>query len=82
MNSVYDLHDNNRYSDDLHFTGLPLNLFMHKVDGAPAYASLKARGFRFFNDIVDNNEYREYINGHHEKSKQIQWLINAMGDKK
>lgn len=82
MNSIYDLHDDNKYPNDLHFIGLPLNAFMHKVNGAPVYSYLKARGFRFFNDIVDNNEYREYINGYHEKSDQIKWLINAMGDKK
>ena len=41
-------------------------------------------GIRWFKDVVDNNEYREYANGRHEASEQIQWLIDAkkrMGSK-
>jgi hypothetical protein len=77
MNSTYDLAGSNKYPDSLHFCGVPLNPFIK--DGK--YMEMKSRGFRYFNDIVDNNEYREYLAGRHEKSEQIQWLIDVFARK-
>lgn len=55
MNDLYCLTGSNRYPDDLHFLGFCL-------DGLdiPALAILKIEmGDRWYDDIVDNNRYRE-----------------------
>lgn len=74
MNKAYDLHGDNAYQDNVHHVIIPLKTIKNNNDISLAKITLKAR---YFNDVVDNNEYREYIAGRHEKSEQIQWLIDA-----
>lgn len=74
MNKIYDLSGNNTYQDDLTIIVIPLKTLKDIKYSTDAKYALKAR---YFNDVVDNNEYREYIAGRHEKSNQIQWLIDA-----
>ena len=54
-----------------------MSVLKNKNDIVAAKSTLKAR---YFNDVVDNNEYREYLAGRHEKSEQIQWLIDFHGE--
>lgn len=74
MNKVYDLYGNNAYQHDVHHVVVPLNTLKNNNDIVAAKSRIKAR---YFNDVVDNNEYREYLAGRHEKSEQIQWIIDA-----
>ena len=74
MNKAYDLYGDNAYQNDVHHVIIPLKTLKNNKDIVSAKYTLKAR---YFNDVVDNNEYREYIAGRHEKSEQIQWLIDA-----
>ena len=84
LNKHYNLEGDNSYSatfkmslipyDDLEFLIDPLN--------TDDMEQLKLQlGIRWFKDVVDNNEYREYIKGRHEASEQIQWLIDLMGER-
>jgi hypothetical protein len=78
MNSKYDLGGDNAYSDDVHFSFFPLEY--GKQHGEYNCQGLKSRlGARYFNDVVDNNEYREYLAKRHEYSEQIKWLCDACG---
>jgi hypothetical protein len=78
MNSKYDLAGNNAYQNNFHFTFFPLSY--GNKNGKSACAELKSRtGSRYFTDIVDNNEYREYLAGRHEYSDQIKWLCDQSG---
>lgn len=72
MNKAYDLYGDNAYQDDVRHVIIPLKTVKSK-DVIQAKIKLKAR---YFNDIVDNNEYREYEAGRHKKSEQIQWIID------
>ena len=74
MNKVYDLYGDNAYPDTLSIMVIPLDTIKDNKDIVSAKSAIKAR---YFNDVVDNNEYREYLAGRHEKSKQIQWIIDA-----
>ena len=74
INKVYDLAGDNAYQNDTHHVIIPLKTLKNIKDTSLAKYTIKAR---YFNDVVDNNEYREYIAGRHEKSEQIQWLIDA-----
>lgn len=74
MNKAYDLYGDNAYQDNVHHVVVPLKTLKNSKDIVPAKYTIKAR---YFNDVVDNNEYREYIAGRHEKSEQIQWIIDA-----
>jgi len=76
FNKIYDLAGTNAYPNDSHIVVIPLDTVPSK-DCVMAKAALKAR---YFNDVVDNNEYREYKAGRHEYSKQIQWIIDAYGE--
>ena len=78
MNKVYDLYGDNAYPNDLHIMVIPLKSLKKSSDIVDAKYSIKAR---YFNDVVDNNEYREYLAGRHEKSEQIQWIIDAYNRK-
>jgi len=77
LNDVYDLHGDNRYQNDSEHIIFPLNSVPSKYH-TQVKQTLHAR---FFNDVVDNNEYREYIAGYHKASPQIQWLIGHHGPK-
>lgn len=58
MNEIYQLNGNNRYPADLHFMAFPLDgLNVSKL----AMFKLKM-GDRWFDDIVNNNRYREEEN--------------------
>lgn len=78
INEYYDLGGDNKYDDNCIFIIVPLNTLKDISDSSAAKADLQAR---YFNDVVDNNEYREYIAGRHEKTKNIEWLIKAKGDR-
>ena len=78
MDSKYDLSGTNAYQDNFHFSFFSLEY--GKRHGEYDCAALKLRlGARYFNDVVDNNEYREYLAGRHEYSEQIKWLCDASG---
>ena len=78
INKIYDLAGDNAYNENCIFLVFPLNT-LKDIHESPA---VKARfGARYFNHVVDNNEYREYIAGRHEKSKQIEWIINIKGER-
>lgn len=79
INEYYDLAGDNRYDDNCIFVIIPLNTLKDGSDCAPAKADLHAR---YFNDVVDNNEYREYIAGRHERSDNIEWIIKIKGERK
>lgn len=78
INDYYDLAGDNRYDDSCIFVVVPLATLKNISDTSSAKIDLHAR---YFNDVVDNNEYREYIAGRHEKTKNIQWLIDIKGDR-
>lgn len=78
INNYYDLAGDNRYDDNCIFVVVPLATLKDGSDCASAKADLHAR---YFNDVVDNNEYREYIAGRHEKTKNIEWIIKVKGDR-
>lgn len=73
MNKIYDLYGDNAYQNDVNHVIIPLDTLKNRKDIVSAKGTLRAR---YFNDVVDNNEYREYKAGRHKKSKQIQWLID------
>lgn len=77
MNKIYDLYGDNAYPDDIHHVIIPLDTLKNRKDIVSAKYKINAR---YFNDIVDNNEYREYIAGRHKKSEQIQWIINVYNE--
>lgn len=74
MNKVYDLYGDNAYQNNIHIMVIPLDTLKNRNDIVYIKQSIHAR---YFNDVVDNNEYREYLAGRHEKSEQIQWIIDA-----
>ena len=78
INDYYDLAGDNRYNDSCIFVVVPFATLKNISDTSSAKIDLHAR---YFNDVVDNNEYREYIAGRHEKTKNIEWLIKAKGDR-
>lgn len=75
FNKVYDLYGDNAYEEKGYAHAvIPLSICDHLND--IKLMQLKAKlNARFFNDVVDNNEYREYVAGRHKRSEQIEWLI-------
>lgn len=73
LNKAYDLAGDNAYQNDTHHVIIPLDTLRNISDSSLAKETIKAR---YFNDVVDNNEYREYLAGRHKASKQIQWIID------
>ena len=73
MNKEYDLSGDNAYQDNVHHVIIPLSTLKNSSYTAAAKESI---GARYFNDVVDNNEYREYLAGRHKASDQIQWIID------
>lgn len=78
MNKKYDLAGKNAYPKDYHFVVVSLKEVM-KYKQNNTVAVKGALGARWFNDIVDNNEYAEYRAGRHKETQQIQWLIKQFG---
>lgn len=70
MNKKYDLHAA-KYEDNQILVIFPLNLF--KTNNGIITAKQMTNS-RYFNDIVDNNEYKEVQAGHHKMSKQVEHL--------
>lgn len=77
FNKVYDLAGDNAYEDSVHHVIIPLDTLKNIKDTSLAKGTIHAR---YFNDVVDNNEYREYKAGRHKKSPEIQWLIDYYGE--
>ena len=77
MNNTYDLEGSNKYPTDFHFIYIPFEAF----DKSVSLPEVKAYGggFRYYRDVIDNNEYREYQKGRHKKNEyaDIDWLIDA-----
>ena len=78
FNKAYDLYGDNAYTNNVHHIIIPLDTLKNTDDIVSAKSTL---GARYFNDVVDNNEYREYLAGRHEKSEQIQSIIDALGER-
>ena len=78
INETYDLAGDNAYKDDFHISIIPYdNCIFDDPDNKEFMAELKTNlGIRWWQDIVDNNEYREYKAGRHPHSKQIEWLVD------
>lgn len=57
MNDMYGLTGDNAYQDDLHIVCVPLD-FMKNIDNFAVTMRFEY-GFRWFDDIVDNNAQRE-----------------------
>lgn len=70
MNKKYDLHAA-KYEDNQILVIFPLNLF--KTNNGIITAKQMTNS-RYFNDIVDNNEYKEVQAGYHKMSKQVEHL--------
>jgi hypothetical protein len=74
VNKHYDLEGENSYKPNFHFTIISLNSVVTTDGKYPNKYGVKARWWR---DVVDNNEYREYMKGRHKYTPRIQWLIDA-----
>ena len=74
VNKLFDLKGDNAYNNDFNFLAIDLNDIPNNYD---IYALKSNMGFRYFSDIVDNNEYTEFAAGRHPYSDQIEWLWNA-----
>lgn len=70
MNKKYDLNAS-KYKDNDILIIFPLNLF--KTNNSIVIAK-QITNSRYFNDIVDNNEYKEVTAGYHKMSKQVEHL--------
>jgi hypothetical protein len=70
MNKKYDLNAS-KYKDNDILIIFPLNLF--KTTNSIVIAKQMTNS-RYFNDIVDNNEYREVQAGHHKMSEQVEHI--------
>lgn len=70
MNKKYDLNAS-KYKDNDILIIFPLNLF--KTTNSIVIAK-QITNSRYFNDIVDNNEYKEVSAGYHKMSKQVEHL--------
>ena len=82
MNSVYDLEGDNAYKDDFHISIIEYDDCKFRSREREFLAKMKENlKIRWFTDIVDNNEYKEYIKGRHEKTSHIEWLIDKLGDR-
>lgn len=78
VNKYYDLEGDNAYESDFHITLISFDDF--KTEDSEKISSAKyALNARYWRDVVDNNEYREYKKGRHKATKNIQWLIDAKG---
>ena len=74
MNKLFDLKGSNAYDNNFSFFAIDLKDIPNTNDILSAKSNL---GFRYFSDIVDNNEYREFAAGRHPYTKQIKWLYDA-----
>ena len=79
VNKTYDLEGDNRYPDNYHISIISFKDFkLMDPTNYDAVSNMKqSLGCRYWRDVVDNNEYREYIKGRHKATAQIQWLIDA-----
>ena len=73
INKIYDLEGSNSYNSIQTMLIIPLKYFRNQNDISKFKSIYQAR---FFNDVIDNNEYHEYEKGRHKASRQIQWLID------
>lgn len=74
MNGFFDLKGSNAYNDNYSFFVIDL-ADIPKLDDV--LAAKRNLGFRYFSDIVDNNEYQEFAAGRHPYTKQIKWLYDV-----
>lgn len=83
INETYDLAGDNAYVEDYHMSLIPYDdCIFDDPDSKEFMAELRANlGIRWWGDIVDNNEYREYKAGRHPHSKQIEWLVEYFNKK-
>ena len=80
INKTFDLEGDNSYQDSYPITIISFNdcEFDHNMNWLEFKNNTLSRWWR---DICDNNEYREYVKGSHKESAQIKWLIDAYGRK-
>lgn len=78
INKLYDLAGDNAYGDDFVISIIPYDdCIFEYPDNTEFMKELKINlNIRYWEDIVDNNEYREYKAGRHPHSKQIEWLVD------
>ena len=72
LNNKYDLHKSNKFNDKSYSIVFPLNLFRSNEH----YYVKELFHARYFNDVIDNREYREVKMGYHKMSPQVQWLAD------
>ncbi len=76
INKHYDLEGENSYKDDFNICAISFNDIEFNIGITNFKAFKENTSWRYWCDVVDNNEYREYEKGRHKKSEQIQWLID------
>ena len=72
LNNKYDLHKSNKFNDKSYSIVFPLNLFRSNEH----HYVKELFHARYFNDVIDNREYREVKMGYHKMSPQVQWLAD------
>ena len=72
LNNKYDLHKSNKFNDKSYSIVFPLNLFRSNEH----YYVKELFHARYFNNVIDNREYREVKMGYHKMSPQVQWLAD------
>ena len=85
MNSTFDLEGDNAYRDDFHISIIRYDDCIFERNDRDFMSNLKTNLLvRWFRDICDNNEYKEYIKGRHDRTDNIQWIIDwhVRNDKK
>ena len=79
INRYYDLEGDNAYEEDEYYSVIPFDQFIMDEEKMDKMDWIRLRGslyIRFWRDIIDNLQYTEYVKGRHEKTENIQWLID------
>ena len=79
LNRCYDLEGDNAYKEDEYYSVIPFDQFIMDEEKMDKMDWIRLRGslyIRFWRDIIDNLQYTEYVKGRHEKTENIQWLID------
>lgn len=79
INERYDLEGDNKFKDDTFFSVIPYN-----VDAAEVTDLIELMYYITdvleWRTIIDRRMYTEYVKGRHEKTDNIQWLIDINKD--
>lgn len=76
INEHYDLEGDNAYKDDFHISMISLNDVHMSVEDTDFEGFKNNTKWRYWKDVVDNNEYREWLKGRHMMSDRIKWIVD------